>query len=86
MLDIEVGCVDTILGLNNEGAGPATLERFIATIDGTAIDLLSGSGIKEVMNTLLAGALHAHAWLAQGLGDSRRRHRSNGLFRGNCVD
>ncbi|MEG2803157.1 hypothetical protein [Stenotrophomonas sp.] len=56
MLDIEVGCVDTVLGLNNEGVGPATLERFIAAIDGEEIDLLSASGIDKFVNRLLSGA------------------------------
>ncbi|WP_367345761.1 hypothetical protein [Stenotrophomonas bentonitica] len=48
--------MDTILGLNNEGVGPAVLERFTATIDGAEIDLLSASGINELMNKLLLGA------------------------------
>jgi hypothetical protein len=56
MLDIEVGCVDTILGLSNEGVGPAVLERFTATIDGAEIDLLSASGINKFVNKLLLGA------------------------------
>jgi len=56
ILDIEVGCVDEILGLGNAGVGPAFIERFTATVDGVEIDLLSGDGINALMSELLFGA------------------------------
>lgn len=55
ILDIEVGCVDEILGLGNPGVGPAFVERFTATVDGVEIDLLSGDGINALMAELLFG-------------------------------
>ncbi|MEN5204065.1 hypothetical protein ABE473_06360 [Stenotrophomonas sp. TWI700] len=73
ILDVEVGCIDEILGLANEGVGPAFVERFTATLDGVEIDLLSGDGIDTFISELLSGA------------DTRPYLRVRGLLKGSVL-